>query len=89
LQDIADLKAQRDKGVISLNEAERRKEATALEKRFKDRAQAGDGEDLGDDGLEAGERSLSADIAITGLAEARRIGKSRQADIRSQAVQMR
>ncbi|MBY3343286.1 carboxy terminal-processing peptidase [Rhizobium laguerreae] len=64
INDIADLKAQREKGVVSLNETERRKEATAREKRFKDRAKAGDGEDLGDDGLEAGERSLSADIAI-------------------------
>jgi carboxyl-terminal processing protease len=65
LKDLADLKAQREKGVISLNEAERRKEATAREKRFKDRAQVSDGEDPGgDDGLEAGERSLSADIAI-------------------------
>ncbi|MBY3382738.1 carboxy terminal-processing peptidase [Rhizobium laguerreae] len=64
LQDIADLKAQREKGIVSLNEAERRKEAAAREKRFKDRAEAGDGENLGDDGLEAGERSLSADIAI-------------------------
>ncbi|MBY3048571.1 carboxy terminal-processing peptidase [Rhizobium laguerreae] len=64
IKDIADLKVQREKGVVSLNEAERRKEATAREKRFKDRAQASGGEDLGDDGLEAGERSLSADIAI-------------------------
>ncbi|MBY3222574.1 carboxy terminal-processing peptidase [Rhizobium laguerreae] len=64
IKDIADLKVQREKGGVSLNEAERRKEATAREKRFKDRAKAGDGEDLGDDGLEAGERSLSADIAI-------------------------
>ncbi|MBY5664328.1 carboxy terminal-processing peptidase [Rhizobium leguminosarum] len=64
IKDIADLKAQREKGIVSLNEAERRKEATAREKRFKDRAKAGDGEGLGDDGLEAGERSLSADIAI-------------------------
>lgn len=64
IKDIADLKAQREKGIVSLNETERRKEATAREKRFKDRAKAGDGEDLGDDGLEAGERSLSADIAI-------------------------
>lgn len=65
LEDIADLKAQREKGIISLNEAERRKEAAAREDRLKSRAQAGDGEDpVGDDGLEAGERSLSADIAI-------------------------
>ncbi len=65
LKDIADLKAQREKGVISLNEAERRKEATARENRLKDRAQEGDGEDLGgDDGLQSNERSLSADIAL-------------------------
>lgn len=65
LKDIADLKAQREKGIISLNEAERRKEAAAQESRFKSQAQETDGEDPGrDDGLQADERSLSADIAI-------------------------
>ncbi|CAN7633201.1 carboxy terminal-processing peptidase [Rhizobium sp. LjRoot258] len=65
LEDIADLKAQREKGVVSLNEAERRKEATARDDRLKSRAQASDAEDPGgDDGLQANERSLSADIAI-------------------------
>ncbi|MEK1898864.1 MAG: carboxy terminal-processing peptidase [Rhizobium sp.] len=65
VKDIADLKAQREKGIISLNEAERRKEATARENRRKSRAELGDGEDPGgDDGLESNERSLSADIAI-------------------------
>ncbi len=65
LEDVADLKAQREKGVVSLNEAERRKETAAREKRFKSRAEANDGEDLGaDDGLQSNERSLSADIAI-------------------------
>ena len=65
VKDIADLKAQREKGIVSLNEAERRKEAAAREKRFKERAQASDGDNpAGDDGLEAGERSLSADIAL-------------------------
>ncbi|CDM61908.1 MULTISPECIES: carboxy terminal-processing peptidase [Rhizobium] len=65
LEDIADLKAQRQKGVVSLNEAERRKEATAREDRLKSRAQVSDAEDPGgDDGLQANERSLSADIAI-------------------------
>ncbi|SDA94015.1 carboxyl-terminal processing protease [Sinorhizobium sp. NFACC03] len=65
LKDIAEVKAQREKGVVSLNEAERRKELTARENRRKSRAQAGDGEDTGgDDGLNANERSLSADIAI-------------------------
>ncbi|WP_183848923.1 MULTISPECIES: carboxy terminal-processing peptidase [unclassified Rhizobium] len=65
VKDIADLKALRDKGVVSLNEAERRKEATAREERRKSRAQLLGGEDTGaDDGLESNERSLSADIAI-------------------------
>ncbi|MDP9811361.1 carboxyl-terminal processing protease [Rhizobium tibeticum] len=65
LEDIADLKAQREKGVVSLNEAERRKEATARDDRLKSRAQLSDAEDpSGDDGLQANERSLSADIAI-------------------------
>ncbi|TCU14140.1 carboxy terminal-processing peptidase [Rhizobium sullae] len=65
LQDFADLKAQREKGVVSLNETERRIEATARKNRFKARAQSSDGEDPGgDDGLEADERSLSAAIAI-------------------------
>ncbi|MBB4576406.1 carboxyl-terminal processing protease [Rhizobium lentis] len=65
IEDIAELKAQREKGVVSLNEAERRKEAAAREKRFKDRAEASDGEDpTGDDGLQSDERSLSADIAM-------------------------
>ncbi len=65
LKDIADLKAQREKGVISLNEAERRKEAAAREERLKSQAQASDSEDSGsDDGLQSNERSLSADIAM-------------------------
>ncbi|MDK1374134.1 MULTISPECIES: carboxy terminal-processing peptidase [unclassified Sinorhizobium] len=64
-KDIADMKALREKGVVSLNEAERRRELTARENRLKSRAQASDGEDPGgDDGLEADERSLSADIAL-------------------------
>ncbi|MBP1884536.1 carboxy terminal-processing peptidase [Sinorhizobium mexicanum] len=65
LKDIADMKALREKGVVSLNEAERRRELTAQESRLKSRAQASDGEDTtGDDGLNADERSLSADIAL-------------------------
>ncbi|OCP15098.1 carboxy terminal-processing peptidase [Ensifer sp. LC163] len=65
LKDIAELKAQREKGVVSLNEAERRRELTAQENRLKSRAQVSDGENTGeDDGLNANERSLSADIAI-------------------------
>lgn len=65
LKDIADLKAQREKGVVSLNEAERRRELAEREKRLKSRAQAGDGDDAAaDDGLRPDERSLSADIAM-------------------------
>lgn len=65
VEDIAELKAQREKGTISLNEADRRKEMAAQAKRFKSREQINDGVDPGeDDGLQANERSLSADIAI-------------------------
>ncbi|MDW5318309.1 carboxy terminal-processing peptidase [Rhizobium sp. PL01] len=65
VEDIAELKAQRDKGVISLNLTERRNELAAQTTRLKERAQANDGVDLGtDDGLQSNERSLSADIAI-------------------------
>jgi carboxyl-terminal processing protease len=65
VQDVADLKALRDKKVISLNEAERRKELVAQADRLKARAQANDGVDLGDDdGLQPDERSMSANLAI-------------------------
>ncbi|WP_133707891.1 carboxy terminal-processing peptidase [Rhizobium sp. BK313] len=65
VEDIAELKAQREKGVVSLNESERRNEMTAQASRLKSREQINDGVDTGeDDGLQANERSLSADIAI-------------------------
>ncbi|WP_168879092.1 carboxy terminal-processing peptidase [Rhizobium sp. P28RR-XV] len=65
VEDIAVLKAQRDKQVISLNETERRNEMAAQANRLKSRDQINDGVDTGeDDGLQANERSLSADIAI-------------------------
>ncbi|MGM4985318.1 MULTISPECIES: carboxy terminal-processing peptidase [Rhizobium] len=65
VEDIGELKAQREKKVISLNETERRSEMTAQAKRLKSREQINDGVDTGeDDGLQANERSLSADIAI-------------------------
>ncbi len=63
-EDVAELKVQREKGVVSLNEAERRKEMSARDDRLKARKQIDDGLDRSDDGLEANERSLSADIAI-------------------------
>jgi carboxyl-terminal processing protease len=65
LQDVAELRSQREKKVISLNETIRRAELAALTSRLKARAQTGDGVDLGeDDGLQANERSLTADIAL-------------------------
>jgi carboxyl-terminal processing protease len=65
IQDSAELKAQREKRVVSLNETERRNELTAQAIRLKSREQINDGVDPGeDDGLQANERSLSADIAI-------------------------
>ncbi|MBP1860360.1 carboxy terminal-processing peptidase [Rhizobium herbae] len=65
VEDVAELKAQREKGIISLNLTERRNELAARKARLKARAQINDGLDLGgDDGLQANERSLSADIAI-------------------------
>ncbi|TXI12204.1 MAG: tail-specific protease [Rhizobium sp.] len=65
VEDVATLKAQREKKVISLNETERRKELAAQAARLKSQTQIDDGVDTGaDDGLQANERSLSADIAI-------------------------
>ena len=65
IQDVAELKAQREKRIVSLNETERRNEMAALASRLSSREQISDGVDPGeDDGLQANERSLSADIAI-------------------------
>ncbi len=65
VKDVADLKAQREKPYISLNEAERRKELTAEENRLKSRGKFNDGvEMVKDDGLQSDERSLNADMAI-------------------------
>jgi carboxyl-terminal processing protease len=65
VEDIAELKAQREKGAISLNLTERQNELAAQATRLKARAQINDGLDTGgDDGLQSNERSLSADIAI-------------------------
>ena len=64
-EDAAELKTQREKRVVSLNETERRNEMTALTNRLKARAEADDGLVRGeDDGLQGNERSLTADIAI-------------------------
>ncbi|RZS79736.1 carboxyl-terminal processing protease [Phyllobacterium myrsinacearum] len=75
VEDMADLKAQREKRVISLNETERRDEMAVQASRVKSREKVNDGTGTGDDddsadattqddGLQANERSLSADIAI-------------------------
>lgn len=65
VEDVADLKVQREKQTISLNETERRKEMAAVAKRLKDRAQEDDGlASRQDDGLQADERGLMADIAM-------------------------
>jgi carboxyl-terminal processing protease len=65
VEDIAELKAQRDKGVVSLNEAERRQELAHQASRLKAQKDLNDGVDLGDDdGMQSDERSLTADIAL-------------------------
>ncbi|MDO8990958.1 MAG: carboxy terminal-processing peptidase [Sideroxyarcus sp.] len=77
-EDIAEFKAQRKKNLISLNEAERRKERAKLEARLQlrengGRAPAGKtagkqaaspGHALQDDGLMSSERDTNADLAI-------------------------
>jgi carboxyl-terminal processing protease len=65
IEDVAELKQQREKKVISLNEADRRAELAAVASRLKAREQMNNGL-IGseDDGLQANERSLSAELAI-------------------------
>ncbi|MCW0200937.1 MAG: carboxy terminal-processing peptidase [Rhodanobacter thiooxydans] len=80
LEDIAEVEAIRKRTEISLNEKERRKEREAQEARLKARSQTkgvGDGDTDGpalprDDGLQAGERSLSAELAAEKSREAAR-----------------
>ena len=79
-EDIAEFNSQRKKNLISLNEAERRKEREAQEMRIKQREKSG-GSGKGvnitdkahgdaksslfqDDGLQSNERNLNADLAI-------------------------
>ncbi|WP_288430791.1 carboxy terminal-processing peptidase [uncultured Agrobacterium sp.] len=65
VEDVAELKTEREKKTISLNEAERRKEMAALTARLKARQDDGSGIlQSQDDGLQANERSLSANLAI-------------------------
>ncbi|MBS0346003.1 MAG: carboxy terminal-processing peptidase [Proteobacteria bacterium] len=66
LDDIADVRRQRESKSISLNEADRRKEKDVRENRLKQREKGdlkGKLAALRDDGLQSGERSLAADLA--------------------------
>jgi carboxyl-terminal processing protease len=71
-EDIAEFDKVRDRNLISLNEADRRKEREAQEAREKarEKSRGAKGADkansamLQDDGLLSGERNLSADLAI-------------------------
>lgn len=63
-EDIAQFKAERKKNLISLNEAERRKERDVQEARVKAHDKAmGKPDSLRDDGLQANERNLSTELA--------------------------
>jgi len=80
-EDIAEFKLQRQKNLVSLNEAARRKERDAQEARLKSRESQrengnsthddvagkepgpGEGSQLRDDGLQAGERNLAHELA--------------------------
>src|SRR5690606_33382801 len=63
VEDVATLKAQREKKVISLNETVRRNEMTAQENRAKARGKSNDGIDAQiDDGLQSILRCTSADL---------------------------
>ena len=65
VENAAELKAQREKAVVSLNEAERRREMTTAAKRLNAGGGAGDDASANeDDGLQSNERSLSADVAM-------------------------
>ncbi|MEZ0317831.1 MAG: carboxy terminal-processing peptidase [Methylophilaceae bacterium] len=60
-EDIAEFTAQRKKNLISLNEADRRKERETQEARTKLRDKSAS---LQDDGLQSNERNLAADLAM-------------------------
>jgi carboxyl-terminal processing protease len=67
-EDISEFNAQRKKNQISLNEAERRKERLAQESRAKRRENTtttkGGSPTVQDDGLQANERNMDADLAL-------------------------
>ena len=66
-EDILEINAQRKKNLITLNEAERRKDRAAQEAKAKSREKDGDvanSSKFQDDGLQANERNLSDDLAM-------------------------
>jgi carboxyl-terminal processing protease len=63
LEDISQARQLREKNLISLNEAERRKERDAQAKRLAAREGAARAIALQDDGLQAGERNLTKELA--------------------------
>lgn len=65
VDDLAVLKAQREKSTVSLNENERRAEMENQAKRLKSQGEDADEvNSRSDDGLQSNERSLTADIAL-------------------------
>ena len=62
LENITELKTQRQKHAISLNEADRRNEMRQQERRLKTREKTDNTINPQDDGLQANERSLNADL---------------------------
>lgn len=97
--DINEFKLQKAKKVISLNEAERRKERDMREKKNKEREkirnqEKGDSKDFvksqtQDDGLQANERSLSAELAAEKAAkEAKDVYLTEAAQILSDEVDL-
>lgn len=93
-EDIAEFKLQRKKNMVSLNEAERRKERDAREARLASREVAGEpgksalelgprkGRPLRDDGLQAEERNLASEL------EAEKLGKNAKDVLLNEAVQI-
>ena len=66
-EDLAEFKLRRNSNVVSLNEAERRKERDSLEARNasrESREEAATSRALRDDGLDAGERNLVNELAV-------------------------
>ncbi|MGL4406856.1 MAG: carboxy terminal-processing peptidase [Zoogloea sp.] len=70
--DVTEYRKIKESKTISLNEAERRKEKETQEARLKARDKDGNASKQLDDGLQAGERSLAADLAAEKAYKARK-----------------